>query len=181
MKVIEIIEKYYQHNTLAHSILIRHSNMVAKKAVELANKIKHLNPDVEFIKEAALLHDIGMFLTNEPRLGCYGDKEYICHGYLGRALLEKEGLPRHALVCDRHVGVGLSISDIDQQKLPLPRRDMIPVSLEEKLICYADKFFSKIITSLNAEKSLVEVRKHIERYGSEKLREFDKMHLLFNR
>ena len=54
----------------------------------------------------------GFFIQRPIVSGCYGDKDYICHGYLGRALLEKEGLPAHALVCERHVGVGLSISDI---------------------------------------------------------------------
>ena len=61
-----------------------------------------------------MLHDIGIFLTHAPQIGCHGDKPYICHGYLGRELLEKEGFPRHAIVCETHVGVGLTIADIEK-------------------------------------------------------------------
>ncbi len=60
-----------------------------------------------------MLHDIGIFLTNAPHIGCYGDKPYICHGYLGREILDKEGLPGHAMVCERHVGAGLTVTDIE--------------------------------------------------------------------
>jgi len=177
----EIIKKYYVPGSLAYEILVGHSRMVVKKSLEAAKNIKHLNPDILFLKEAAMLHDIGIFLTDEPRLGCFGDEEYICHGYLGRELLEKEGLPDHALVCERHVGVGLSISDIERQRLPMPKRGMLPLSLEEKIICFADKFFSKRIDALHIEKSLDEVRESIRKYGEDKLRIFDEMYDLFGK
>jgi len=74
MNPLEIIEKYYKDNPGAKDILIAHGEMVAKKATELAKKVKHLNPDLKFIKEAAILHDIGIFLTNAPQINCYGDK-----------------------------------------------------------------------------------------------------------
>lgn len=181
MDPFEIIRKYYYPGSLAYEILVGHSRMVAKKSLETAKNLKHLNPDMSFIEEAAMLHDIGIFLTDEPRLGCFGDEEYICHGYLGRELLEREGLPAHALVCERHVGVGLSISDIEKQKLPLPMRDMLPFSLEEKIICFADKFFSKRIDALHIEKPIEEVRESIRKYGEDKLRIFDEMLTLFNK
>jgi uncharacterized protein len=44
---------------------------------------------------------------------------------------------------ERHVGVGISRQEIRDRNLPLPLRDMLPASLEEIIICYADKFFSK--------------------------------------
>ena len=90
-----------------------------------------------------MLHDIGIFMTNAPQLGCYGDKPYICHGYLGRELLEKEGFPKHAIVCETHIGVGLTIADIEKNNFPLPRRDMTPKTLEEQIVCFADNFFRK--------------------------------------
>ena len=180
MNPIIIINKYYQQESLAYNILMEHSKVVSRKALDIADKIGHLNPDIVFIQEAAMLHDIGIFLTDAPNMGCFGDEEYICHGYLGRELLEKERLPKHALVCERHVGIGLSIIDIEAQNLPLPKRDMLPLSLEEQIICYADKFFSKKIDSLDIERPLVEVRKSIEQYGLDKLDQFDKMSYLFN-
>ena len=60
--------------------------------------------------------------------------------------------PRHALVCERHTGAGLSLKDIMDQKLPVPPREMLPVSMEEQVICFADKFFSK--THLDREKTV---------------------------
>jgi uncharacterized protein len=153
--------------------------MVAKKALEVAESVMHLDPDFLFIEEAAMLHDIGIFLTSAPGLGCFGDKAYVCHGYLGREILEKEGLERHALVCERHVGVGISREDIDRQNLPVPKRDMLPVSLEEKIVCYADKFFSKKKEGLPGEKSLETVRREIREYGEDILRRFDEIAALF--
>lgn len=178
---LALIIKYYPPESLACEILIEHSKLVTKKALAAAEAAGLLSPDRIFIEEAAMLHDIGIFLTDAPGLGCFGDEEYICHGYLGRELLEREGLPVHALVCERHTGVGLSIADIEKNDLPLPRRDMLPVSLEEKIICYADKFFSKKIESLSVEKSLDTVRAEIGRYGEEQLRRFEELHRLFSK
>jgi uncharacterized protein len=53
-----------------------------------------MNLDERFIQEAALLHDIGIFLTNAPKIHCFGDYPYICHGYLGAEILRKEGLDK---------------------------------------------------------------------------------------
>jgi uncharacterized protein len=181
MTPLEIIKKYYRPGSMAFRVLVAHGEAVARKAQEAAVRVRHLRPDETFIAEASLLHDIGIFMTKAPRLGCYGDHAYICHGYLGRELLEREGLTRHALVCERHVGVGLDVSDIDLLHFPLPRRDMLPLSLEEKIICYADKFFSKTIGALDAEKPLDEVRASIRRYGKDKLAAFEEMHLAFSK
>jgi uncharacterized protein len=90
---IKIIETYYNPKSEAHRILIAHGEAVAKKALELAERVKDLNPDLGFIKEAAMLHDMGIFLTSAPKIDCHGDKPYIAHGYLGRELLVGEGLP----------------------------------------------------------------------------------------
>jgi uncharacterized protein len=170
---LNIIGKYYAPGSLAYQILIDHSEMVSEKALKIAARTRHLHPDEQFIREAAMLHDIGIFLTNEPRIGCFGDKKYICHGFLGRQILESEGFPKHALVCERHVGVGITEEDIERKNLPLPKRGMMPVSLEEKIICFADKFFSKNPEFLRKEKPFGIVRAGIARYGEGKLRIFD--------
>ncbi len=71
---------------------------------------------------------------------------YIYHAPAGRALLEHEGLERHALVAERHIGLGITREEIIQQQLPLPRRDMLCESLEERLsaglICFSVKLLS---------------------------------------
>ena len=181
MDTLGIISRYFIPGSLAYNMLIAHSRMVVSKCLEIAENISYQDPDKSFLREAAMLHDIGIFLVKAPDIGCYGSRDYVCHGYLGRDLLEKEGLPIHALVCERHVGVGLSISDIMDWDLPLPARDMLPVTLEEKIICYADKFYSKKPDALCSEKTLEEVRTDIRKYGDDKLQRFDEMTLLFNK
>ena len=181
MDTLSIISRYYSPGSLAYNTLIAHSRMVVSKCLEIAANIRYKDPDILFLKEAAMLHDIGIFLAKAPDIGCYGNRDYICHGYLGRDLLEKEGLPVHALVCERHVLVGLSISDIVDQNLPLPARDMLPVTLEEKIICYADKFYSKKPDALCSQKTLEDIREDIRKYGDDKLQRFDEMTLLFSK
>ncbi len=173
MNPLEIIQKYYEPDSRAYYFIIHHSRLVARKAREIAERVSHMNPDRKFIEEAAMLHDIGILFTDAPKIGCYGHREYICHGYLGRDLLEKEGLPFHALVCERHVGVGITAEEIRSNKLPLPDREMMPVSVEEKIICIADKFFSKSEHDLEREKPLEKVREIIAGYGGDKLSLFD--------
>ena len=173
MEPMKIIEKYYKPGSKTYHFLVTHGEMVAKKSLEIAENVKHLKPDLKFIKEAAMLHDIGIFLVNSPRIECFGKKPYVCHGYLGRELLEKEGFPRHALVCERHVGVGISVEDIEKNKMPLPKRDMRPVSLEEKIICFADKFYSKNELNLTTEKSIQQIRKWVENIGKDKIKIFE--------
>jgi uncharacterized protein len=170
---IKIIEKNYSPESKAYHLLFNHSKAVTEKALKIAKRVKHLNPDLKFIEEAAMLHDIGIFLTDQPEIGCHGDKPYVCHGYLGREILEREGFPKHGLVCERHIGVGISLKDIDEKNLPIPRRDMVPVSIEEQIICFADKFFSKNPDFLLKEKPLEKIRSYISKFGEEKLRLFD--------
>ena len=146
---IGMIEKFYDPRGKAYALLVKHGHQVASKALEVARRVPQLNPNPDFIREAALLHDIGIFLTRSPELGCIGRHPYVCHGYLGGEILEDMGLPNHAAVCERHVGAGLTAADIRSQGLPLPQRDMIPVNIDEKIVAYADKFYSKL--NLRAE------------------------------
>lgn len=173
MDPIRIIEKYYPHGSKAYHRLIQHSRMVAEKASQIAEQLRYPGIDLNFIQEAAMLHDIGILFTHEPAIGCYGGKSYICHGYLGRELIEHEGFPDHALVCERHVGVGITRKEIEEKKLPVPLRNMIPVTIEEQIICYADKFFSKDTEFLLKEKPLEKIRHGIAKYGEDKLKRFD--------
>jgi uncharacterized protein len=171
LNCIEIIEKIYIPKTLAYNIAVEHGKQVAEKALSVADRVAHLKPDRNFIYESAMLHDIGMLFTDVPKMGCYGNHPYIVHGILGRAVLEKIGLVHHAMVCERHIGVGLTKDDILGQKLPLPLRDMIPMSLEEKIVCYSDKFFSKT-NSNKVEKTLEEILKNLSRFGRDKMEKF---------
>jgi len=177
MQPDEIIAFFYEPGSEAHSHLIRHGKAVAAKALRIAHRVAHLRPDLTFIEEAALLHDIGMIQTHAPLLGCFGTLPYIAHGYMGREMLASLGYHRHALVCERHVGTGLTIAEIQEGGLPLPLRDMSPQSIEEQIICFADKFFSK--NDHDTEKTLAEVRQQIGSYGAQQLNRFDAWAVFF--
>lgn len=175
---LQLIEHYYAPNTELYHILVQHSEQVRDKALSIVSNHPELQLDEEFISQAAMLHDIGIFLCDAPIIECYGTHQYVEHGYLGADLLRKEGLPKHALVCERHTGVGLSLELIASKNLPLPHREMVPMSLEEKVICYADKFFSK--TKLDATASVESIRTMLGRHGPENIQIFDEWHHLFS-
>ena len=144
------------------------------KALAIAEKVPHLVPDLDFVAEAAMLHDIGIYRTATAKIGCQGREPYIRHGIIGREILEHYGWNAHALVCERHVGVGITAADIRDQGLPLPEREMLPTSIEEIIICYADEFFSK--TNGGQKHSLTEVIASLSRYGQDKVERFRSWH-----
>jgi len=179
MDSIEIIAEFYEPGSKSFQILVKHGRQVAEKAIEVAKKVPHLKPDLMFINEASMLHDIGIFETDTPELGCKGKHPYICHGYLGRKVLEKKGLSKHALVCERHVGIGITDEEIKLNHLPLPHRNMIPISIEEQIICFSDKFFSKNSDIDNCEKSVEDILNSLRKYGPDKVSRFQDWMQLF--
>lgn len=177
MNPLEIIKKYYNTDSELYAILINHSSDVTKKALQIADNHPELNIDKQFVSEAGMLHDIGIFQTNAPFIQCFGTYPYMAHGYLGSELMQKEGFPRHALVCERHTGTGLTLEEIIRENLPLPHREMMPVSIEEQVICFADCFFSK--THLGEERSAEKVRVKAEKFGERSAKQIDEWCKLF--
>ncbi|MDD3159585.1 MAG: HDIG domain-containing protein [Candidatus ainarchaeum sp.] len=167
-----IIEKYYDPKSKLYHILIQHSIKVRDFALEIAKNNLELNPDLEFIKEASMLHDIGIFQTNAQEIFCSGTHKYIEHGTLGKNLLEKEGFPKHGLVCERHTGVGLTKKDIIARQLPLPKKDMIPQTIEEEIICLADKFYGKLPKENHQKKSIETIEKDLRKHGENNVIKF---------
>lgn len=144
MNPVQIIEKYYSSESELYLTLINHSRAVAQRSLAIAKSLDDPAIDLEFVEQAAMLHDIGIFRTRARSIGCTGEHPYVCHGYLGKNILDKEGLPeKFGLVCERHTGAGITKENITLNNLPLPHRDMVPVTLEEKIICVADKYHSK--------------------------------------
>ena len=172
MNPVDIVSRFYPPDSRSYQILMEHGRLVAGKALAVAARVAHLHPHIEFIESAAWLHDIGIYLTNSPGLDCHGSEPYIRHGVLGREILDALGHPRHGLVCERHVGVGISAEDIRRFSLPLPTRDMLPMSIEEQIICYADKFFSKNGNGSSREKSRAEIVESLSGYGADKVERF---------
>lgn len=163
MKVLNLIHKYYAGQPELEQILLKHSEDVAQKVLEIAEAHPEFHLDRQFLYEAAMLHDIGILYVDAPGICCHGTKPYICHGMLGAELLRNEGLPAHARVAERHTGTGLTKEEILRQSLPLPPRDFVPETLEEKIICYADKFFSK--SHLEEVKTPEQAMRSLEKFG----------------
>jgi uncharacterized protein len=163
-----LLERYEPATPLCHGLLV-HSVLVARRALQIAEEILERLPgariDLQFLEEAALLHDIGIRECDAPEIHCHGTEPYIRHGLLGRAILEAAGLPRHALVCERHTGSGITREEVLERNLPLEPRDYLPVDIEEKIICVADKFFSKSPTKLWIRKRRKDVVKSLAKHG----------------
>jgi len=176
---LDLIAQYYPPGA-TRDLLLEHSRRVADLAIRLARSTLP-EADLEFIRQASLLHDIGILHTDAPDLGCHGSLPYLAHGYKGREMLERHHLPRHALVCERHTGVGIRREEVIRDRLPIPVRDYVPESDEEVVICYADLFFSKSPGKRNRVRTTEEIRTSLARFGANKVQIFDDWHARFDR
>lgn len=175
----EIIRKHYEgEDANLLELLFLHSRQVAEKALEVVDRHPELGADRSFVYEAAMLHDIGIMHTNAPGIGCHGEHPYICHGMLGAEMLRAEGWMRHARVAERHTGTGLTRETIEAQGLPLPMEDFSPQSIEEQIVCYADKFFSK--SHPERVKTSTQVREMLQRFPDGNIHRWDKWVELFS-
>ena len=103
--------------------VIRHCKAVRDVAVRIARKA---GANVDLVEAGALLHDIGRAKTHSIR-----------HGIEGAKIARSLGLPEELVnIIERHIGAGLS-ADV-AQSLGLPKKDFIPETLEEKIVCHAD-------------------------------------------
>ncbi len=59
-----IIVIFFQPGTTLYDIYMRHAEAVTDKALAVAGRVDHLDPDIVFIEQAAMLHDIGIWLTH---------------------------------------------------------------------------------------------------------------------
>ena len=177
---LELIRKYYDPASEAYRILTIHSERVTAKALDIVDRHPEWHLDRDFVAEAAMLHDIGIFLTDAPSIDCHGTEPYLMHGALGADLLRKERLPRHALVCERHTGTGVTLEEILREGYEMPHRELVPITLEEQIICFADCFYSKgNVEKLTVEKSVESLREKQRGYGQDNLDRFDAWCTLF--
>lgn len=156
MDYLSIINKYYPEDDVLRRLLLKHSRQVADRCLQIARKHKELPVDVQFLEEAAMLHDIGICRCNAPGICCFGTEPYIRHGAIGARMLRQEGLERHARVCERHTGTGLPGYE--------------PETLEEQIVCYADKFYSK--SAPDHVRSVLETAQSLEKFGHEGVKKF---------
>ncbi len=113
--------------------IIEHSKAVYKKALELTEKIVRNGHTVntDLVRAGALLHDIGRHKENSIR-----------HGIIGGELLQKLGYPLElARIVERHVLCGIANEFAKRFDFPDGRK-FIPETIEELIICYADKLIA---------------------------------------
>ena len=108
----------------------RHSLKVCEKALEIANKIRKANIDIDLIEIGAILHDIGRAKTHGFQ-----------HALIGGKILRGRGFPNEiARICETHILGGLDKEDA--KSVGLPNGDYLPETLEEKIVCLADKLMA---------------------------------------
>jgi uncharacterized protein len=109
--------------------VIKHCKAVAKLALETAEacKEKGLKVDLELVEVGALLHDIGRSKTHT-----------VQHAIAGAETLKAAGLPESVIsIAKRHIGGGITTNEAE--KLGWPKDVYVPITLEEKIVSYADK------------------------------------------
>ncbi len=142
LKEIKALHLKYAASKKAFFIVFSHCQIIWEIAEQLITKNK-LPVNKSLVKAGAFLHDIGVY-TLVDKNAVFDDANYIKHGIEGYRILKKEGLPNEICrIAERHTGVGLTKQTIKKQKLPLPEKDYIAKTIEERLIMYADKFHSK--------------------------------------
>ena len=109
--------------------MIQHSKKVHANAFDLAVKcIKNGYPvEIRVVEVGALLHDMGRAITHQ-----------VDHGVIGAELARSLQLDEKIVkIIENHIGAGIPKNEAAE--LGLPRKDYIPTTIEEKIVCYADK------------------------------------------
>ncbi|MEM1588437.1 MAG: TIGR00295 family protein [Candidatus Bathyarchaeia archaeon] len=134
------------------NLVIEHCIAVSKIAVEIAESClrKGKKLDLNVIKIGALLHDIGRAFTHDVK-----------HGVMGAALAKAMNLPTSIIrIIETHIGAGIPAEEAEE--LGLPKKDYIPLTIEEKIVCYADKL-TKGNTRINFSQALTELAEALGR------------------
>lgn len=169
-----IIEHYYsaEKDRQLKELLLLHSRQVCELAMEVCNRHPELHADLEVIEAGAMLHDIGIIRCNAPSIHCHGTEPYIKHGVIGADMITEfyngntDAYPvadKIRRICARHTGTGLP--------------GLEPETTEEKIVCYADKFFSK--TRPERQKTYEEAMHSLEKFGKDGLVIFSQWHDMF--
>lgn len=167
---IAVIHKYYPEDNALRRLLLHHSRQVAERALLVAEKHPELGLDKSLLEAGAMLHDVGIFLTDAPGIHCHGTEPYLLHGYLGAQLMRAEGLDAIAHICERHTGTGLTMERIRERGLALPEGIYAPATLEEQVVCYADKFYSK--SHPERERTIEQTAQSLQKFGEEDVQRF---------
>jgi uncharacterized protein len=130
--------------------VINHCEAVTELALETANILEERGLKIDFaiVEIGALLHDLGRSKTHT-----------VHHAVVGAEIAKSAGLPDSVVsIIKRHVGGGISSSEAE--KLGWPKDVYVPITLEEKIVSYADKLIE------NSERAPIDVT--IEKLSGER-------------
>ncbi len=194
MDYLALIHRYYPEDNALRRMLLHHSRQVCARALRIVERHPELGANRNLVEAGAMLHDIGIYLTDAPGIHCHGTAHYILHGSLGAQLLRNEAKQLKekkqqaeqlkeeklqeelhfyealARICERHTGTGLTRQTIIERGLPDPQQDLLPETIEEQIICYADKFYSK--SHLERERTIAQTLQSLEKFGDEGVEKF---------
>jgi len=180
MKTVpEIIDAYFPAGSEMRNYYLIHIENVTRKALAICDKNPHLQADRALVEAAAMLHDIGICRVYAPEIGCYGEAPYIQHGILGAKIVRQEGWNKIAPFCENHIGVGITKENVVNQRLALPKRNMTPQTIEQQIVTFSDKFFSKSQNYLTTPRSVEKICENLSKYGTEKVKIFHQWCKLF--
>lgn len=131
----EALELLRKHKTPER--VIAHAQAVAGLVKRLMTGLKI---DERVVIAGALLHDIGRSKTQGPG-----------HGVESAKILRGHGVDEKvARIAETHVGAG--IPEREAVELGFPAKDYLPSTLEEMLVCYADKLMAgdRVMTEAEA-------------------------------
>lgn len=185
MDALRVLEAFHPEDTPLRRKLLAHSRSVREEALRLAERLarRGMAVDLETVSAGAWLHDVGIGRCHAPDILCTGVEPYIRHGILGAEMLRRYGaehgidLEACARICERHTGSGLAAAEIRERGMPLPVRDYLPETPEEKAVCLADKFYSK--SGDGEKKTLDAVRRGMARFGEGPARRLEALLELF--
>jgi uncharacterized protein len=141
-ETIVALHHKYAPTEAAFTLVFTHCEIVERIAASLLQAKPQQGIDDELVRAGCLLHDIGVYSLYKD--GELDRSRYITHGVEGERILTSENIDeRVCRMASHHTGVGINMSDIVSQGLPLPHVDFNAESLEEEIVMYADKFHSK--------------------------------------
>lgn len=158
-KTIIALHKKYAPNELVFDLVYMHCRIVCEIA-EWCVEQKGLVVDIELLRAACLLHDIGTYVLYDAEGHVENRRLYPLHAIIGAKIIADEGFDERIVnAIETHILLGLSKEEITQpgSKFILPAKDYTPQTIEAELLCYADRFHSKHPTFNDPDTFLVKL------------------------
>lgn len=125
----EALEVLTKLNMQRH--IINHVLAVSRKAIKIASRIQSVPIDLKLVRIGAILHDIGRTQTHD-----------FLHGVTGGTIIREQlnWSEKLARIAETHILGGITKEEAIE--LGLPPKDYIPITIEEKIVCLADKYIN---------------------------------------